>query len=705
MPSRKRRQEREGVFSGHRAQRAIIDIGSNTVRLVIYGGSARAPTVLFNEKMLARLGRDISTKGTLADEAVELALRGLRRFSVLLQDHDITDVEVVATAAVRDASNGPDFLAQVRAIGFDPRLLSGEEEAATSAIGVIGAFPGAEGVVADLGGGSLEFTRIGNGMCETGTSLPLGTLRLHEWRETKPSAMRKSIGKLLDKEGWGGGIDAPLYLVGGTWRAMAVYAMQQRGYPLTDPHGFELTAKEAVKLGEELAAADPEELRKLPRISTMRASYLPDTAVLLQALVEQLTPEKLVISAWGLREGLLYQRLDPVAQAQDPLLAGMAQFAAQRGAPPMLATRVAGWTVDAVPESGKGSERLRLAATLDLPPGAVFRLVELPMLARIAPGAFVVVFALCLSSFAVALTLGGGPRATTVELAIYQSFRFDFDLAHAATLALVQLLLVAGAALVLLRLPLGAAQAGLDQALRRRDADRAGMRALDAGWIALAALFLLLPLAAIALRGLPGLAELGAPVWQAAAVSLAVALGSTALCLALALPLAMGRGELAGLLGLAVSPLVLGTGLFLLIRPFAAPFALALPVTALVNALMALPFALRALRPEVQAITATYGPLAQALGMGPRAWTFRVLLPRLRRPLGFSAGLTAALSMGDLGVIALFAPDRATLPLQMYRLMQGYRMEAASAAALLLLALSLGLFWIFDRGGRADADA
>lgn len=364
MPSRKRRQEREGVFSGHRAQRAIIDIGSNTVRLVIYGGSARAPTVLFNEKVTARLGRDISTKGTLADEAVELALRGLRRFSVLLQDHDITDVEVVATAAVRDASNGPDFLDQVRAICFDPRLLSGEEEAATSAIGVIGAFPGAEGVVADLGGGSLEFTRIGNGMCETGTSLPLGTLRLHEWRETKPSAMRKSIGKLLDKEGWGGGIDAPLYLVGGTWRAMAVYAMQQRGYPLTDPHGFELTAKEAVKLGEELAAADPEELRKLPRISTMRASYLPDTAVLLQALVEQLTPEKLVISAWGLREGLLYQRLDPVAQAQDPLLAGMAQFAAQRGAPPMLATRVAGWTVDAVPESGKGSERLRLAATM-----------------------------------------------------------------------------------------------------------------------------------------------------------------------------------------------------------------------------------------------------------------------------------------------------------------------------------------------------
>ncbi|MEZ5696041.1 MAG: Ppx/GppA family phosphatase, partial [Sphingomonadaceae bacterium] len=310
------------------------------------------------------LGRDISTRGTLAEESIEMALRGLRRYAVLLTDHDITDVEVVATAAVRDASNGNEFLEQIRAIGFTPRLLSGEEEARTSAMGVIGAFPGAQGVVADLGGGSLEFTRIGAGGCEPGTSLPLGTLRLHEWRESKPSAMSKSIGKLLDKEGWGRPIDAPLYLVGGTWRAMAVYAMQQRNYPLTDPHGFELSAKEAAKLGSELAGADPEDLRKLPRISSMRANYLPDAGALLQALVEKLAPERLVISSWGLREGLLYQRLDSVAQQQDPLLAGMALFAAQRGAPPTLAARVAGWTVDAVPELGKGSERLRLAATM-----------------------------------------------------------------------------------------------------------------------------------------------------------------------------------------------------------------------------------------------------------------------------------------------------------------------------------------------------
>ena len=151
---------------------------------------------------------------------------------------------------------------------------------------------------------------------------------------------------------------------------------------------------------------------------------------------------------------------------------------------------------------------------------------------------------------------------------------------------------------------------------------------------------------------------------------------------------------------------MLGIGLFLLVNPWVSPFALALPVTALVNALVSLPFAVRILRPEAEAMRSDYGRLSAALGL--RGWhQLRwVTWPRLRRPLGFSAGLTAALSMGDLGVIALFAdPDRATLPLQVYRLMGAYRMDQAGAAALLLLILSLGLFWAFDRGGRVNAAA
>ncbi|WP_371061343.1 thiamine/thiamine pyrophosphate ABC transporter permease ThiP [Rhodosalinus sp. 5P4] len=367
-----------------------------------------------------------------------------------------------------------------------------------------------------------------------------------------------------------------------------------------------------------------------------------------------------------------------------------------------LATRLLlqGWL--AIP-----GERFRLAAALALPPRTVFRLLELPMLVRVLPGAAVVIFVICLSSFAVVLILGGGPAATTVELAIYQAFRFEFDLGKAAALALVQLALAGGAAMLAARLALPPAMgAGLDRVVPRWDADRPGLRVQDALWIGAAAGFLLVPLAMIVIDGVPGLARLPGSVWTAAGRSVAVALVSTALAIALALALASRRGELLAVLAIAVSPLVLGTGLFLILRPVAAPGDVALPVTALVNALMALPFALRAIRPELEAVRADYGRLCLSLGLtGRRFWT-RVALPRLRRPLGFAAGLAAALSMGDLGVIALFAdPERATLPLQMYRLMGAYRTSDAAGAALLLLLLSLALFWAFDRGGRIDARA
>ncbi|MGR3375290.1 thiamine/thiamine pyrophosphate ABC transporter permease ThiP [Salipiger abyssi] len=352
------------------------------------------------------------------------------------------------------------------------------------------------------------------------------------------------------------------------------------------------------------------------------------------------------------------------------------------------------------------AERFRLAASLGLRPWALFRVLEAPMLLRIAPGAFAVIFVICLSSFAVALTLGGGPRATTVELAIYQAVRFEFDLGRAALLSVIQLGLALTAGLVALWLGAGAGfGAGLDRALPRWDGQGLAARITDMLWIGLAALFLLAPLMMVVLRGLGGLALLGPGTWEAAGHSVSVALASTALCLLWALPLSTRGGELVGLAGIALSPLVLGTGLFLILRPYVNPFVLALPVTTLINALVSLPFALRILRPEAEAVRADYTRLAQALGLTPLAWLRLVLLPRLRRPLGFAAGLTAALSIGDLGVIALFAdPDRATLPLQVYRLMGSYQMEAAAGAALLLLCLSFGAFWLFDRGGRIHAE-
>lgn len=372
-----------------------------------------------------------------------------------------------------------------------------------------------------------------------------------------------------------------------------------------------------------------------------------------------------------------------------------------------LATRLLlqGW--QAIP-----AERFRLVAQLDLSPRAVARTLEWPLLRQIVPGALGLIFVICLTSFAVALTLGGGPAATTIELAIYQTFRYDFDLTRAALLSLVQLVLAGCAALVTLRfIPATGIGGGLDRVPMRWDARPGLQRWGDVVLILMGAAFLLLPLGAVVARGLGGLPLMPASVWHSAAVSLGVALASIVILLLLALPMAgwiagraSGAVEAIGLLGLSASPLMIGTGWFILLNPLVDPSALALPVTALVNALMALPFALRIIVPRLRDTLREYGRLTAALQMhGWSLWRW-VVLPRLRPQIGFAAGLTGALSIGDLGVIALFAdPERATLPLQMYRLMGSYQMHAASGAALLLLFMALGLFWICDRGGRANA--
>lgn len=362
-----------------------------------------------------------------------------------------------------------------------------------------------------------------------------------------------------------------------------------------------------------------------------------------------------------------------------------------------LATRLIlqGWL--AIP-----AERFRLAATLNAP---VWPLLERPMLRSVVPGIFLVIFLICLTSFAVALTLGGGPRATTVELAIYQALRFDFDLGRAALLACVQFGMCAAAALIVWQVTQpDMLSGGLDRTTERWDLPNP---VVDAAAIICAALFLLLPLGMIALRGLPGLMSIPETVWLAALRSIAVAAVSATLCTVMATSLALWQSRLVmvvGVLPLAASGLVVGTGAFLLVYPYVNPGKVALVITALANATLALPFVLRAITPAVAEVQKDFGRLGATLGFGSWAWLRIVMLPRIRRPLGFGAGIAAALSMGDLGVITLFAGDaQETLPLAMYRLMGAYQMEAAAAAALLLLGLSLLAFWICDRGGRTYA--
>lgn len=361
------------------------------------------------------------------------------------------------------------------------------------------------------------------------------------------------------------------------------------------------------------------------------------------------------------------------------------------------------------------AERWRLAAQLGVEGRALWRLLEWPMLRAVAPGAFALIFLICATSFAVALSLGGGPRATTLELAIYQAMRFDFDLGRAALLAGLQFALCIGLAVFATgfatRMGFGA---GMDGSVERFDGRGGGARAFDAAAIIAAILFLGGPMAAALWHGLPGLAQMGGGVWAAATRSVAVALTSGALCIALALSLAAlivaaearwriaSKGaEALGLITLALSPFVTGVALFILLRPLVSPVQVALALTALVNAMMALPFALRLLLPPFRVAVADYGRLAASLGMGSWARLRLIWAPRLREPLGFALGVAAALSMGDLGVIALFsAPNEPTLPLYMYGLLSAHRIEAAGGAALLLAALAFAIFWAFDEWGR-----
>ncbi len=343
-------------------ERAIIDIGSNTVRLVVFDGPRRAPVVVHNEKVTARLGKGVAERGQLGRKAMDLALNSLGRFAELLRLREVRDVQTVATAAVRDAANGDRFLDAVRETGLSPRLLSGEEEALTSAAGIIGAFPGAKGLVADLGGGSLELVHVGHSRCERGASLPFGTLWLPQMRAGGPGKFARRIRKALVATEWRGTEGEALYLVGGSHRALARLAMRQVHWPLGDPHGLELPAETVQHVCRSaLHGGVPATLQG---VSASRLAALPDVAALLSVLLREIRPSSVVFSAWGLREGLLYQTLDKAERAKDPLLEGASAFARSQGCAPETGDMVARWIENVPPGHPEQGGRLRLAAAM-----------------------------------------------------------------------------------------------------------------------------------------------------------------------------------------------------------------------------------------------------------------------------------------------------------------------------------------------------
>jgi exopolyphosphatase/guanosine-5'-triphosphate,3'-diphosphate pyrophosphatase len=310
---------------------AIIDIGSNSIRLVVYKGLTRTPAVLFNEKVMAGLGRGLATGGALSADSMDVALVALARFALLCDSMGVDSMRAVATAAVRDASNGPAFIARVRAeTGLDVEIIDGETEARGAAMGVIAGIPDADGVVGDLGGGSLELVRIADGAIHERLSLPLGALKLDVARKRSRRALATAIEDGLERLDWAElGRGKPFYAVGGSWRALAQLHMHLTGWPLPVIHHHVLPPDAPERLVRTLAHISVKSLKDVPAISSSRAPQLPGAAALLRSVTRKLGSSAIITSAYGLREGLLYQALSPQAQKQDPLLTA-ARDAAER---------------------------------------------------------------------------------------------------------------------------------------------------------------------------------------------------------------------------------------------------------------------------------------------------------------------------------------------------------------------------------------
>ncbi len=349
---------------------AIVDIGSNSVRLVAYESLTRAPTPTFNEKVLCGLGRGVATSGFLTEESIAKALMALQRFRILCQIMGIRDVRALATAAVRDAANGSHFLELAEsAIGREIQLLAGAREARLAALGVISSIHEPDGVVGDLGGGSLELTDIKSGEVGPGLTLPLGGLSLMDVSERSPKKAAKiardALAKVKPLESLAG---RTFYAVGGTWRALARLHMRQRQYPMHVMHNYVIPTRDALEFAKLVERIEADALSSIESVSSARRPLLAYGAAVLEEIIRKSDPREIVISALGVREGLLYESLTPADQAKDPLITAAAEFNRLRSRAPAHAEELFEWTSRFLEtthlEESPPERRLRHAACL-----------------------------------------------------------------------------------------------------------------------------------------------------------------------------------------------------------------------------------------------------------------------------------------------------------------------------------------------------
>ena len=325
---------------------SVVDIGSNSVRLVIYEGLSRAPSVLFNEKVLCGLGKGLVATGRMDDAGIVRALAALKRFRALSEQARVSDMHVLATAAAREAENGASFISAAEAIlGCQIRLLTGEEEARYSAYGVISGHYQPDGIAGDLGGGSLELVDVKGTSHSGGQTLPLGGLRLAEMSGNSISKARAIARQALKKSTvLPNGAGRTFYAVGGTWRNIAKLHMDIVGYPLHMMQAYEIDAKPAIEFLSEVAAMKQSKINAIKAISRNRRGLLPYGAVALQETLLAMKATRVSFSALGVREGYLYSLLDAAEAARDPLLAAAGELAILRARSPEHARELAAWT-------------------------------------------------------------------------------------------------------------------------------------------------------------------------------------------------------------------------------------------------------------------------------------------------------------------------------------------------------------------------
>ena len=345
---------------------AVIDVGSNSVRLVVYSGLIRTPIPLHSEKAICALGKGLEKTGQLNAEGVAMAFDTVARYVKIARSLGVERIDTLATAAVRDAEDGAAFAkALEKRCGIKVQILSGKQEARRSALGVLCGTPDAEGVVADLGGGSLELVHIGGGEMSEHTTLPLGLLRLSEASDGDRAKAMSIIKKALDKHKWVSKTrDQSLYAVGGAWRTLARVCIEQMNYPLHVLDNFTLPRSDAMSLFDVISRLSPKSLEQIKGISRSRLATLPLAASVLERLLEINRPLALVFSIYGMREGQLFKSLPEAVRKQDPLISLAEEIGRSAGRNPKAGYETFEWMSPLFKDETPRPKKLRLAACL-----------------------------------------------------------------------------------------------------------------------------------------------------------------------------------------------------------------------------------------------------------------------------------------------------------------------------------------------------